>query len=268
MTAELRDEPDGDEAMSFWEHLEELRRRLIYMLVAFVAGAGLAWTVRERLLYTLTAPFADAWSQAELGGTASLHFPAPQALFVSYMKLSLIGGFVFSLPILLYQLWAFVSPGLYSREKRYAIPFVLSSCGLFALGAWFGWRFAFPAAFRYFLSFSGKLGPNIVVEPTVMVNEYIEVVSQLLLAFGAVFELPVLVFFLAIAGIVNHTHLIRFFRVFVVIAFIIAAVITPPDPISQLLLAIPICGLYGLSIGVAYVFGRKEPKSTGITKSS
>jgi sec-independent protein translocase protein TatC len=252
--------------MSFWEHLEELRRRLIYMLIAFIMGAGGAWTIRERLLYILTAPFATAWSQADLGGTASLHFPAPQALFVSYMKLSLIGGLVLSLPIMLYQLWAFVSPGLYSREKRYAIPFVLSSCGLFALGAWFGWRFAFPAAFRYLLSFSGRVGPNIVVQPTVMVNEYIEFVSELLLAFGAVFELPVLVFFLSIAGVINHTHLIRFFRVFVVIAFIIAAVITPPDPLSQLILAIPLVGLYGISIGVAYVFGRKDPPSTAITK--
>ncbi|HEX4339783.1 MAG TPA: twin-arginine translocase subunit TatC [Polyangiaceae bacterium] len=266
MTAELRDEPENDEAMSFWEHLEELRRRLIYMLASFVVGAGVAWMVRERLLYWLTTPFAAAWGEAALGGTAALHFPAPQSLFVAYMKLSLISGLIFSLPILLYQLWAFVSPGLYSREKRYAIPFVVSSCGLFALGAWFGWRFAFPAAFRYLLSFSGKLGPNIVVEPAVMVDEYIEFVSRLLLAFGAVFELPVLVFFLAIAGLVNHTHLIKFFRVFVVIAFIISAIITPPDPLSQLILAIPLCGLYGISIGVAYLFGKREPAETAITK--
>jgi sec-independent protein translocase protein TatC len=266
VTAELRDEPDGDEAMSFWEHLEELRRRLIYMLISFVMGAVAAWTLRERLLNWLTAPFASAWTQAALAGAPALHFPAPQSLFVAYMKLSLIGGLIFSLPILLYQLWAFVSPGLYSKEKRYAVPFVVSSCGLFALGAWFGWRFAFPAAFRYLLSFSGRIGPNIVVEPAVMVDEYIEFVSRLLLAFGTVFELPVLVFFLSIAGIINHTHLIKFFRVFVVIAFIIAAVITPPDPLSQLILAIPLCGLYGISIGVAYLFGRREPPETAITK--
>jgi sec-independent protein translocase protein TatC len=245
--------------MSFWEHLEELRRRLIYMLVAFVAGAAVAWQVKERLLSVLTAPFAAAWSGAQLGGTAQLHFAAPQSAFVSYMKLALIGGIVFSLPIMLYQLWAFISPGLYSREKRYAIPFVASSCGLFALGAWFGWRFAFPVAFRYLLGFSGKVGNNIVVQPSVMVDEYIEFVSRLLLAFGTVFELPVLVFFLSIAGIITHHHLIRFTRVFIVIAFVIAAVITPPDPLSQLILAIPLCLLYALSIGVAYVFGKRGP---------
>ena len=268
MTAKLRDDPEGDEAMSFWEHLEELRRRLIYMLVAFVAGAGVAWVVRERMLAVLTAPFVTAWNEAQLGGTAALNFPAPQSLFLAYMKLSFIGGFVFALPIILYQIWAFISPGLYSREKRYAIPFVLSSCGLFGVGSWFGWRFAFPAAFRYFLSFSGKVGANIVVQPAVMVDEYMELVSKLLLAFGAVFELPVLVFFLSIAGLVNHTHLIKFFRVFIVVAFIIAAVITPPDPLSQLTLAIPMCALYVISIGVAYVFGKKttDPPTTAITK--
>ncbi len=112
-------------------------------------------------------------------------------------------------------------------------------------------------AFRYLLSFSGKVGPSIVIEPAVMVDEYIEFVSRLLLAFGTVFELPVLVFFLSIAGIITHHHLIRFTRVFIVIAFVIAAVITPPDPLSQLILAIPLCLLYGLSIGVAYLFGRR-----------
>lgn len=251
--------PEEDGAMSFWEHLEELRQRLIYMIFAFVAGAGGAWALREKILVWLTAPFARAWGHTGLGGTAALHFPAPQSLFLAYMKLALIGGVIFSLPILLYQLWAFVSPGLYSREKRYAVPFVVSSCALFAVGAWFGWRFAFPAAFQYLLGFAGKLGDDIVVEPAVMVDEYIEFVSRMLLAFGAVFELPVLVFFLSVAGLITHHHLIRFTRIFIVIAFVIAAIITPPDPLSQLILAVPLCLLYGVSIGVAYVFGKRGP---------
>ena len=261
MTAQLGPESSSDDAegvMSFWEHLEELRRRLIYMLFAFVIGAGTAWFERERILVWLTTPFVRAWNGARLAGKAALHFPAPQSLFIAYMKLALIGGLIFSLPILLYQLWAFVSPGLYSREKRYALPFVASSCGLFALGAWFGWRFAFPVAFQYLLSFSGKVGNDIVVEPAVMVDEYIEFISRMLVAFGAVFELPVLVFFLSIAGLITHHDLIKFTRVFIVIAFIIAAIITPPDPLSQLILAIPLCLLYGISIVVAYVFGRRD----------
>jgi sec-independent protein translocase protein TatC len=265
VTAEPRPDPSAasdDEGeggiMSFFDHLEELRRRLIYMLFAFVAGAATAWYERVHILVWLTTPFVRAWNGAALDGKAALHFPAPQSLFVAYMKLALIGGLIFSLPILLYQLWAFVAPGLYNREKRYALPFVTSSCGLFALGSWFGWRFAFPVAFQFLLSFSGKVGDNIVVEPSVMVDEYIEFISRMLLAFGTVFELPVLVFFLSVAGIITYHHLIKFTRVFIVIAFIIAAVITPPDPLSQLILAIPLCGLYGISIGVAYVFGRRD----------
>jgi len=249
---------DNDRAMTFWEHLEELRKRIIYMVVAFAGGGAAAWHVREKILVWLTAPFVTAWATSKVGGPASLHFPAPQALFVAYVKLAVLGGFVFSLPILLYQLWAFVSPGLYSREKRFAIPFVVSSCSLFGLGAWFGWRFAFPAAFQYLLSFSGPVGSAITIQPSVMIDEYIAFVSQMLLAFGAVFELPVLVFFLSVAGIITHHTLIRFARVFIVIAFVIAAVITPPDPLSQLILAVPLCLLYFFSIGIAWIFGRKE----------
>lgn len=244
--------------MTFWEHLEELRKRIVYMLVGFVGGAALAWNIRERILVWLTTPFVQAWNGTKIGGRAELHFPAPQSLFLAYVKLALVGGLVFSLPVLLYQVWAFIAPGLYNREKRYAIPFVATSCGLFAMGGWFGWRFAFPVAFQYLLSFSGPVGSGMVVQPSVMIDEYISFVSQMLIAFGVVFELPVLVFFLSIAGLVTYRQLLRFSRMFIVIAFVIAAVITPPDPLSQLLLAIPLCVLYFVSIGVAYVFGRRD----------
>ena len=146
---------------------------------------------------------------------------------------------------------------MYSREKRLAIPFVVSSCGLFAAGGYFGWKVAFPVAFRYLLSFSGPLSPGLDVKPTVMVSDYIEFVTHMLIAFGVAFELPVLAFFLSIAGLVTYKQLIKFFRYFVVVAFIVSAVLTPPDPMSQLLLAIPLCGLYGVSIIVAWIFGRK-----------
>jgi sec-independent protein translocase protein TatC len=188
-----------------------------------------------------------------------LHFPAPHSLFVAYLKLALLGGLILALPLILFQVWAFVSPGLYSKEKRYALPFVVSSCALFAGGAYFGWRFAFPIAFQWLLDFSGPVGTTgMSVQPTVMINDYVEFISSMLLVFGGIFELPVVVFFLSIAGIVTHTHLIKFFRYFIVIAFIIAAVVTPPDPMSQLLLAIPLCVLYGISIGIAWLFGRKR----------
>ena len=248
----MSDDPD-DNKMSFWEHLEELRSRMVRMIIAFVVGGGLAWYFKEKVLTWLTQPYKAA-------GGVSLHFPGPADMFLSYVKLSALAGAIFALPIALYQVWAFIAPGLYSREKRFAIPFVVSSCGLFAAGGYFGWRVAFPVAFHYLLSFSGALaGGGINIVATVMVSSYIEFVTHMLIAFGVAFELPVLAFFLSFAGIVTYKQLIKFFRYFVVVAFILSAVLTPPDPMSQLLLAIPLCGLYGVSIVVAYFFGRKPP---------
>jgi sec-independent protein translocase protein TatC len=199
----------------------------------------------------------DAWASGNQAGTAALNFPSPAALFLSYVRLAAIGGLVFALPLILYQIWAFIAPGLYSKEKKFALPFVFSSCLLFALGGWFGWRFAFPAAFKYLLSFAGNVG-SLEVRPTIMISEYIEFVTHMLLAFGFASELPILVFFLSIAGIVTHKHLIKFFRYFIVLAFVISAILTPPDPLSQLMLAIPLILLYGISIGIAYVFARRR----------
>jgi sec-independent protein translocase protein TatC len=136
---------------------------------------------------------------------------------------------------------------------------VISSCGLFAGGAYFGWKFAFPKAFGFLLSYIEKLPGSVDIEATVTLKDYIEFVTHMLVAFGVAFELPVLAFFLSIAGLIDYKQLLKFFRYFVVVAFVISAVLTPPDPLSQLLLAIPLCGLYGVSILVAYFFGRKPP---------
>ena len=251
--------------MTIWEHLEELRARIVKMGIAFIIGAGLSWWQKELLLDLLTEPFVKGWqSGAHVTGKPELVFLSPAALFLGYVRLSALSGIVLALPIMLYQVWAFVAPGLYSKEKRLAIPFVVSSCGLFAGGGYFGWKVAFPIAFQFFLGMAGKVGSTLEVKPTVTVSDYLDFVTNMLLAFGLMAELPVLVFFLSVAGIVNHKHLIKFFRYFIVIAFVIAAVVTPPDPLSQLLLACPLILLYGVSIGVAYIFARKpkaeEPK--------
>jgi sec-independent protein translocase protein TatC len=135
---------------------------------------------------------------------------------------------------------------------------------LFLAGGYFGWKIAFPVAFKYLLSFSGPVQSaaiSIKIEPTVMIGDYIEFIALMLAAFGAVFELPVLVFFLAAAKIIDHTHLIKFARYFIVIAFFISAVITPPDVMSQMLLALPLCLLYTVSIGIAWLMGRKKEAS-------
>jgi sec-independent protein translocase protein TatC len=249
--------------MTFWEHLEELRGRMLKALFAFVLGGFAAWYFREYVLIWITTPFVTAWAQSIPDQPAALHFPAPASLFIAYLRLSMIAGFIFALPVIFYQIWAFVAPGLYARERRYALPFVVSSMTLFLSGGYFGWRVAFPVAFKYLLDFSGAVhgkSISIQVEPTVMIGDYIDFIARMLLAFGTVFELPVLAFFLSVAGVINHTHLIKFARYFVVLAFFISAIITPPDVMSQFLLALPLCALYVVSIGIAWLMSRNSAR--------
>jgi sec-independent protein translocase protein TatC len=259
----MSDNPE-DHVMTFWEHLEELRGRLVRMILAFVVGGGTAWYFKEELMNVLAKPFVESWTKGHHEGRAKFTVLAPADAFMAYVQLSALAGAIFALPIVLYQIWAFIAPGLYSREKRLAIPFVFSSCGLFIGGGYFGFKFAFPKAFDFLLGFTGKLGGGggIDIEANVTVGKYIDFVTHMLIAFGVAFELPVLAFFLSIAGLVNYKQLIKFFRYFIVLAFVISAVLTPPDPLSQLLLAIPLCGLYGISILVAYFFGRKPLLAT------
>lgn len=252
-----KQEPPGDEGMTFWEHLEELRSRLFKMALAATAGACLAWWKHVEILDWLLAPFQEGWSQ-HFQEPPTVHFPNPAGLFVSYLKISLIGGLILALPLIFYQLWAFIAPGLYAREKRFAIPFVLASTGLFCGGVFFAMNVVFPQAFAFLLGMVPGTSSAVNVKPTIMVEDYVSFVTQMLLAFGAVFELPVVAFFLSVAGVIDHTHLIKFFRYFVVIAFVLGALLTPPDLMSQFFMAIPLIILYGISIGVAWVFGRRK----------
>jgi sec-independent protein translocase protein TatC len=251
------------EAMSFWDHLEELRSRLVRSLLAVAVGVGVAWSYREPLLGWLTHPYSVAWTGLKLPGPPNLHFPGPADLFFSYLKLSVIGGFVFALPVVFYQLWAFVAPGLYAKEKRFAFPFVCASSLLFASGIYFAWGVALPIAYRYLLGLSGHVkGTPLNVMPTIMIEQYLDSIAQMLIAFGLAFELPVLALFLSLAGVITYRHLIRFARYFIVVAFVVAAVVTPPDIVSQLILAVPLCLLYGLSIVVTFLFGRRTPANS------
>jgi sec-independent protein translocase protein TatC len=172
----------------------------------------------------------------------------------------MIVGVGMASPIIFYQLWSFVAPGLYAKEKKFVIPFVLSSSLLFVGGGLFGYKTAFPIMFNYFLGLSGSIG-NLSITPTVMMSQYIDFVSQLLLAFGLIFEIPLFILFMSLAGIVNYLQLITFGRWFVLAAFVVAAIITPPDATSQLLMALPMCLLYVVSIGLAFLFGKKPTEA-------
>jgi len=253
--------PPGDgKKMTIWEHLDELRARLI-RAIAYVIGASLAWTYRDPILAWLWKPFAESWKAQNIEGDPTLNFAAPSDAFKAYLKLSLMAGLLFAAPVIFYQLWAFVAPGLYKKEKKIVLPFVFFSTVLFVGGGLFGWRIAFPVTFNYFLELA-KQAPaaGVHIRPVVMMGEYLDFVSQMLLAFGIVFELPLFILFLSIAGIVNYLQLLRFGRWFVLVAFTVGAIITPPDTTSQIVMSVPLILLYFVSIGLAYLFGKRPSK--------
>ncbi|MEZ4293827.1 MAG: twin-arginine translocase subunit TatC [Polyangiaceae bacterium] len=254
-----REMPEDDKPMSFWEHLEELRKRIIYSVLALVVAVFVAWEVREPVLAELTKPFVKAWAEQKIEGAPNLNFSAPGAGFAANLQVSILIGLALAAPFVFYQLWAFVAPGLYAREKKFVIPFVALSTLLFVGGGYFGWLAAFPIAFNYFLSFSGKLAGSdgLQIQPTIMLDNYLDFVIQMLLGFGIIFELPLFLLFLAIAGIVNYLQLIKFGRWFVLIAVLLAGILTPPEVTSQIIMAVPMILLYFLSIGLAYLFGKK-----------
>ncbi|MFW6050857.1 MAG: twin-arginine translocase subunit TatC [Myxococcota bacterium] len=252
--------PEDDVEMSFLDHLGELRKRLIRSLLGVVPGVVVAWLFKERLLDLLLEPFIVAWRKRGLG-EPSVHFANPIDPFVAYLKLALVGGALAAAPWIFWQIWAFISPGLYRREKKLAVPFVLASTICFVGGALFGYAIVFPLGFETFLGFAGLLpSESIRIHPTIMINEYLGFATRMLLAFGIVFEIPVVVTFMAAAGMVDWRQLLRFSRWWVLIATVIAAMLTPPDVGSQMLMLVPLIALYFVSIGLAWIFGFRRKK--------
>ncbi len=249
--------PEDDVPMTIWEHLDELRKRVTWSVITLVVGMVAAWQYKERLLEVLVRPFRESWQAQGLAGPTTLHFAGPGDGMLAYFKLSMIGGAAVAAPVIFYQLWSFIAPGLYAKEKRFVIPFVFFSTLLFVGGGYFGFKLAFPMTFSFFLSASGTIGDSVTITPTVMMADYISHVTTWLLAFGLIFEIPLFLMFLGLAGIVDHKQLIRFSRYWVFIAFVIAAVITPPDVVQQLVIAAPMVVLYFASIGLVYLVEKK-----------
>lgn len=252
------DGPEEDRPMGFWEHLAELRTRIVRALLALIIGSAVAWNWKEKILVAIVKPFTDSWRAENLPGEPSLHFAAPGDAFLAYFNLALIGGGALAAPVIFYQLWGFVAPGLYAREKRFVIPFVTVSSVLFVGGGYFGYLTAFPITFGYFLGLSGNVDDVVTVTPTIMMDDYIGFVTKMLLGFGLIFQIPILFTFLALAGIVNHKQLIKWARYYIFLAFFASAILTPPDWASQLVMAFPACGLYFVSIALVRIFQRKE----------
>lgn len=254
-------EPDGppqDEPMTVMEHLRELRRRIALSMLGMIPGAVLGWVYSPQLLDAFLRPYSAAFKRQGLGDP-KIHFANPMDQIVAYLKISLVAGLFVGVPWLAWQAWGFVAPALYEKEKRYAIPFALASSLFFTGGAYFGFSVVFPMAFDMLLGLSGDLG-TVKVEPTIMINEYLSFATRMLLAFGVVFEIPVVVTVLSVAGIVNWKQLLDFGRWWVAISAVLSALLTPPDVGSMALMIVPLVVLYFLSVGVAYFVGPKVPQ--------
>jgi sec-independent protein translocase protein TatC len=251
-------------SMSFVMHLEELRSRMIKCAIAVAVGFVVCYAFKEKVLEWLMQPLLQS---LPAGQSQKLIYTSPAEAFFTYLKVSFIGGAMLSVPVMFYQLWRFIAPGLYSTEKRYVLPIVFLSTFFFVGGALFGYFFVFPTGFQFFTSFA-----NEYIAPLITTKEYLSFILQLLLGFGVIFEMPIFVFFLAKLGLVSAQFLKKQRRYAIIIIFIIAAALTPgPDIFSQIMMATPMLVLYEVSVWIAYVFGRKKSEDaaaeTALAKS-
>jgi sec-independent protein translocase protein TatC len=237
-----------DEKIPFTSHLEELRNRLIVSFIAIGVGAVIAFAFKERLFNILVRPLIKVMEEGD-----TLIFTGLPEAFFTYLKVALLAGIIVSSPVILYQFWMFVAPGLYKKERRMMGPVVLLSSFFFIGGALFGYFIVFPWGFKFFLGFATE-----TIRPLPSMKEYFAFSAKLLLAFGLVFELPLVLTFLARLGIVSVDFLKRNRKYALLLFFAGAAILTPPDVVTQVMMAVPLMALYEISIIGARIFGRKK----------
>ncbi|HBD06853.1 MAG TPA: twin-arginine translocase subunit TatC [Syntrophobacteraceae bacterium] len=241
----------SEEKMPFTQHLEELRKRIIICIAAVTIGFLVSYGFKETIFGWLMRPMIDALPE---GPTRKLIYTGPVEALLTYLKVSFIGGIGLATPVILYQFWRFVAPGLYAHERKYLYPVLISSTVFFVGGSLFGYYVVFPYGFQFFTSFANEF-----ITPMISTREFLSFATKMLLAFGMMFELPLVTFIFAKIGIINNTFLRKQRKYAIVIIFIVAAVLTPtPDAFNQCLMAAPLLVLYELSAWIAYFFGKKE----------
>jgi len=250
MSESLRDSTT-DEGMPFLQHLEELRKCLGLSILGVLIGSLISFAFASHLFALLTSPLSLAFEGRQLIGTG------PAEAFIVKLKVSVVAGIILSAPFTFLQIWNFIAPGLYEKERGMAIPFVILSSLFFFIGISFCYYVIFPFAFQFFLAEFNSIG----IEPTIKIGEYLAFAVKLLMVFGIVFELPILSYFLAKMGLVTHGWLIKKARYAILVIFITAAILTPPDVATQILLALPLIVLYGICIAVAFFTERAINKA-------
>ncbi|MDG1482238.1 MAG: twin-arginine translocase subunit TatC [Myxococcota bacterium] len=253
----MSDDPFNPEQyrMPLMEHLRELRKRLIVCMIAAGLGCAATFFFVQEIWAFLVAPMHDALMET---GRGTMAITEPMEGFVTQLKVAAVAGIGASAPVIFYQIWRFVAPGLYPKEQTFVIPLVMCSTLLFAAGVTFGYTVIFRFAFPFFLEITPEN-----TEAMLSINSYLSIATKLLLAFGTTFQLPVVIFALARIGLIDHLDLIHGFRYAIVAMFVVAAMITPPDVLSQGLMAGPLLILYGIGIIVARIFSTKsrEPEA-------
>ncbi|MGA8178829.1 MAG: twin-arginine translocase subunit TatC [Desulfobacterales bacterium] len=249
---------DDQEKIPFSAHLEELRKRLIICFIAIGVGFVLSYGFKEKLFEILTYPLIKVMPSGD-----KLIFTGLPEAFFTYLKVAFISGIILSTPVIFYQFWKFVAPGLYDKEKRLLFPIVALSTLFFIGGAFFGYFVVFPFGFKFFLGFASD-----TIRPLPSMREYLSFSTKMLLAFGLVFELPLIITFFARMGIVSVDLLKKKRKYAILIIFTVSAILTPPDVATQIMMAVPLMVLYEVSIVGAKIFGKKKASEDDDRESS
>ncbi len=244
-------------SMPLLAHLEELRKRIIFSVLGVLAGFLSCWSFADRIFGLLQQPIIGALRHHGIGG--GLVYLNPTEPFNLYLEVALVGGLFVASPFVFYQLWLFIAPGLYRKEKRYVMPFLLSTVGLFIAGGLFGYKMVYPASLDFLIGYGQRF------QPMITIGEYTKLFVTIIVGLGLIFEMPILVFFLAVMRVITARWMLRNLRYAILVIFIIAAIVTPTaDILNMCLFAAPMVALYALSIGVAWLVNCKRERGAGV----
>src|SRR6202161_464471 len=233
-------------SMPLLAHLEELRKRIIFSVLGVLVGFISCWSFAGRIFGLMQQPIIGALRHHGIGG--GLVYLNPTEPFNLYLEVALVGGLFVASPFVFYQLWLFIAPGLYRKEKRYVMPFLLSTAGLFMAGGRFCSKMVYPASPGFLIGYGQRF------QPMITIGEYANLFVTIIVGLGLIFEMPILVFFLALMRVITARWMLRHVRYSILAIFVVAAIITPSaDILNMCLFAAPMIALYGLSIGVAWL---------------
>src|SRR5438477_828751 len=243
------------DSMPLLAHLEELSKRIILSVVGVVAGFFSCWSFADRIFALMQLPIIQALRHHSLGG--GLVYLNPTEPFNLHLEVAFVAGLFVASPFVFYQLWLFIAPGLYRNEKRYVLPFLFSAVGLFITGGFFGYRKVYPASLDFLIGYGQRF------QPMITIGEYTRLFLTIIIGLGLVFEMPILVFFLALMRVITARWMWRNLRYSILAIFVLAAIVTPTtDILNMCLFAAPMVGLYGMSIGVAWLVSRSRTQRT------